>query len=261
MVVKECLFFKVSLLTLGYWTVVCHTKPLNRNYYSIRSRRQLDLETADSLLEHPLFREDVSSISFDHQLSGRTSDTALQPSSIVDAVARHNIPLGENELATATEEAPLANVKNFRKDKVISPAGTEILRPDALFNGHIVTPASFSKFSTQDGSGQFVFGHVTVDQSTLNNRDALGNQLGHFSCINPEGKEVIVRYTAGSEGFRVLSNAQSQPSAGVSVASPNKAIVQEPPDVIKARQEHLALFEEARTRIKHPKILQSVRTD
>lgn len=106
-----------------------------------------------------------------------------------------------------------------------------------------------SKFHSQDEFGQAAFGHVTADQSASNFRDADGNQVGHYSYINPDGQQIVVYYTAGVGGFRVLSNALPQaPSAGVTVLQGPPAVVEDTAEVAEARRAHLALVAEARNR-------------
>nr|CAH0107514.1 unnamed protein product [Daphnia galeata] len=109
-----------------------------------------------------------------------------------------------------------------------------------------------SKFHSQDELGQTAFGHVTADQSASDFRDASGNQMGHYAYINPDGQQIVVYYTAGAGGFRVISNAL--PEAPVHfhhTSSPAvaPAVVQDTPEVAQARREHLALVEEARNRV------------
>lgn len=64
-----------------------------------------------------------------------------------------------------------------------------------------------SRYHAQDESGQASYGFTTAEQSQSHIRDAEGNQIGHYSYINQEGQEVVVFYTAGHGGFRVLSNS------------------------------------------------------
>lgn len=115
----------------------------------------------------------------------------------------------------------------------------------------IVPSTIISKYHSQDELGQASFGHVTPDQSASNFRDADGNQMGHYAYINPDGQQIVVYYTAGVGGFRVLSNALPEaPSAVTTFQQQGPAVVQDTDEVAEARRAHLALFEEARNRIK-----------
>ena len=116
----------------------------------------------------------------------------------------------------------------------------------------VVVPSPIiTKFHSQDEFGQAAFGHVTADQSASNFRDADGNQIGHYSYINPDGQQIVVYYTAGVGGFRVLSNALPQaPSAGVDVLQAGPAVVEDTAEVAEARRAHLALVAEARNRVR-----------
>lgn len=62
------------------------------------------------------------------------------------------------------------------------------------------------QFHFQDGSGRASFGYAYPEQAAVNYRDSVGNQVGSYASINPNEKEVDVSYTAGTGGFRVLSN-------------------------------------------------------
>ena len=108
-----------------------------------------------------------------------------------------------------------------------------------------------SRFHSQDELGQASFGHATPDQAHSTFIDANGNQVGSYVYINPEGKEVRVHYTAGVDGFRVLSNALPEAPSADTTFDVN-AIVQDTPEVMAARKAFFAKFEEARNIIKHP---------
>ena len=112
-----------------------------------------------------------------------------------------------------------------------------------------VPSTTVTKYHSQDELGQASFGHATADQTHNAVRDAFGNQVGSYSYINPEGKEVRVHYTAGVGGFRVISNALPEaPSSAVPLAS---SIIKENPDVVAARVAFFKTFDEAKNRIKH----------
>lgn len=104
----------------------------------------------------------------------------------------------------------------------------------------LAAPAAVTKFHSQDELGQAAFGFTTPDQSSSNFRDIHGNQVGHYSYINPEGQEIVVHYSAGKDGFRVLSNALP--------VAPAAVVLQDAPDVVEARNQHFALFNEALAR-------------
>lgn len=117
---------------------------------------------------------------------------------------------------------------------------------------HVAAPVHqpiISKFHSQDEFGQAAFGHLTADQSASNFRDASGNQMGHYAYINPDGQHIVVYYTAGVDGFRVVSNALPE-GPFQSTAGPHlgPAVVQDTPEVAEARRAHLAAVEEARNR-------------
>ena len=106
-----------------------------------------------------------------------------------------------------------------------------------------IPSVAISKYHSQDELGQASYGHVTADQSASNFRDINGNQIGHYAYINPDGQQIVVYYTAGTGGFRVMSNALPE-------APSQTAAVEETEEVAEARRIHMALVEEARNRIK-----------
>jgi hypothetical protein len=75
--------------------------------------------------------------------------------------------------------------------------------------------------------------------------------MGHYAYINPDGQQIVVYYTAGAGGFRVISNALPEaPVQFQHTAHAAPAAVQDTPEVAQARREHLALVEEVRNRVK-----------
>ena len=102
-----------------------------------------------------------------------------------------------------------------------------------------------SQYHSQDELGQASFGYSHPGQAAVNYRDALGNQVGSYAYINPEGKEIRVSYVADSNGFRVLSNALPEGPAPLNVALP--APVQDTPEVMEARKAHMRALEAARS--------------
>ena len=73
----------------------------------------------------------------------------------------------------------------------------------------------------------------------------MGNQVGSYAYINPEGKEIRVSYVADSLGFRVISNdLPVGPVANMMVPM----AVRETAEVAAARAAHMAAFNEAKLR-------------
>ncbi|XP_057379433.1 uncharacterized protein LOC130701465 isoform X1 [Daphnia carinata] len=103
---------------------------------------------------------------------------------------------------------------------------------------------SASQFHAQDELGQARFGYAHPGQASTNYRDALGNQIGSYAYINPEGKEVRVSYTADHRGFRVLSN-DLPVSPFANLVAPVQ--VQDTPEVAKAKAEHAAAVTAAKS--------------
>ena len=103
---------------------------------------------------------------------------------------------------------------------------------------------SATQYHAQDELGQASFGYSHPGQAATNLRDGLGNQIGSYAYINPEGKEVRVSYTADSRGFRVLSN--DLPVAPVAnLVAPVQ--VQDTPEVAQAKADHAAAVAAAKS--------------
>ncbi|KAG8237234.1 hypothetical protein J437_LFUL017511 [Ladona fulva] len=116
--------------------------------------------------------------------------------------------------------------------------------------------ATKSQYHAQDELGQASFGHATHDQTHTAFRNAFGGVTGHYSYINPEGKIVEASYVADSLGYRVASN--DLPVAPAVPAVPDlvgPAPVQDTPEVVAARAEHLAAHAEAKSRQRRQAIL------
>ena len=122
--------------------------------------------------------------------------------------------------------------------------------PYAAFNGY-----TSSQYRSQDEFGQATYGYAHPGQAATNYQDAFGNQVGSYAYINPEGKEIRVSYTADSNGFRVVSNALPEgPTADLTLPAP----VQDTPEVVAARQAHMAAVAAARSGIVPVNTLQPV---
>lgn len=208
-----------------------------------RRRRDLVHHTSPlvSLAVNPLVAAPVSLSPVDHFFSAAPHQSLpldftrslinLQP--VDHHVVPHSIPV---VASSPHPVAPLLSLTPAVRAVHLSPA--------------VAAVPTITKFHSQDELGQASFGHTTPDQSHSAVRDIFGNQVGSYSYLTPEGKEVRVDYTAGVDGFRVVSNALPEaPSASVNFSP--LAVIQEDPDVIAARKAHFTLFEEARNRIKH----------
>jgi hypothetical protein len=98
-------------------------------------------------------------------------------------------------------------------------------------------PSESTQFHSQDGTGQFIFGHSSPEQARLESRSADGTVRGSYSYINPEGRTIKVTYTAGENGFQPYE----EPSSDV-LPKP----VTETPEVAAARALHARLYDQAK---------------
>ena len=69
-----------------------------------------------------------------------------------------------------------------------------------------VPAVTSTQYHSQDELGQASYGYSHPGQSATNFRDAMGNQVGSYAYISPEGREIRVSYVADALGFRVISN-------------------------------------------------------
>ncbi|XP_046404126.1 larval cuticle protein A1A-like [Ischnura elegans] len=145
----------------------------------------------------------------------------------------------------------------------VAPIAAPIAAPYAYnvapyaYHGALATK---SQYHAQDEFGQASFGHATHDQAHSAVRDAFGGVTGSYSYVNPEGKVVQAHYTADAvHGFRVASNdlpvAPAVPEAPVYPELVAPEPVQDTPEVVAARAEHLAAHAEAKSRSRRQAIL------
>jgi len=114
-----------------------------------------------------------------------------------------------------------------------------------------------SQYHAQTELGEASHGYSFPGQAASNMRDAMGNQIGSWAYINPEGKEVKVSYVADSLGFRVLSN--DLPVAPVALPVPPVMLpiddgvaplpVMDTVEVMEAKIAHMAAMEAAKSGI------------
>jgi len=96
------------------------------------------------------------------------------------------------------------------------------------------------KYQGVDGFGQTTYGHQALDQTRHETRLADGRVIGQYSFIDPNGEPAVTYFEAGPNGYRVLGS-------NVLPEGPSADYVPEySEDVARAREEFLAIFEEAR---------------
>ncbi|XP_064103600.1 nematocyst expressed protein 3-like [Macrobrachium nipponense] len=96
------------------------------------------------------------------------------------------------------------------------------------------------KYQGVDAFGQTTFGHQAFDQTRHEVRLADGRVVGQYSFIDSNGEPAVTYFEAGRNGYRVLgSNVLPEGPAADFVPEYSE-------DVAKAREEFLAIFEEAR---------------
>ncbi|XP_066937885.1 fibrous sheath CABYR-binding protein-like [Macrobrachium rosenbergii] len=113
-------------------------------------------------------------------------------------------------------------------------------------NGQIAVPYIAApyplaiKYQGVDAFGQTTFGHQALDQTRHEVRLADGRVIGQYSFIDSNGEPAVTYFEAGPNGYRVLgSNVLPEGPAADYVPEYSE-------DVARAREEFLAIFEEAR---------------
>lgn len=102
-------------------------------------------------------------------------------------------------------------------------------------------PVKYGPYYPHYASKQ-TYGHVTYDQKAHTEVNPDGTSSGYYSYISPEGKEVVVEYTADERGFQVKSNALPEAPVG-----PDGSFVPEDtPEVKEAKEAHLKAVEAAK---------------
>lgn len=136
---------------------------------------------------------------------------------------------------TARPSDPVSSDPNFpRSDPEPPPQSQTSITNDPFVFYDPMT--SSVQYYSHDNTGQAIFGYAYPGQMSENSRDVFGNQVGSYTFMNPEGKEIRVSYVADSQGFRVLSN-------DLPIAP------EETPEVAAARAEHMAAHEAIQQRI------------
>merc|ERR1711962_1491881 len=129
------------------------------------------------------------------------------------------------------------------------------------YNNYAVPHAPIqSQYHSQDELGQYSFGYSGGPSNRAETRDAYGNVRGSYTYIDSNGQPQTQHYVADALGFRVsgtnLPVAPSVPESAALVAPVAPAVpavpalvgpapVQDTPEVVKAREEFLALYNEA----------------
>ncbi|XP_068083683.1 uncharacterized protein [Anabrus simplex] len=92
-----------------------------------------------------------------------------------------------------------------------------------------------TQYHAQNVLGQASYGHVSGLQAHHAVQDAAGNKVGSYSHIAPNGQVISTNYVADGSGYRAVSN-------GLPVGA------QETPEVLAARNAHLAEVEAVKSR-------------
>uniref|UniRef100_T1JIX6 Uncharacterized protein n=1 Tax=Strigamia maritima TaxID=126957 RepID=T1JIX6_STRMM len=99
-----------------------------------------------------------------------------------------------------------------------------------------------TQYHAQDSLGQYSYGYSTSNGIEKNEaRSADGTVVGGYSYISPEGQQVVIKYTAGEEGFKATGNVIPQQ-------------VEATPEVAQATYEHMMAKAEAEKKSEHPEM-------
>ncbi|CAL4069067.1 unnamed protein product, partial [Meganyctiphanes norvegica] len=106
-----------------------------------------------------------------------------------------------------------------------------------------------TQYHSQDELGQYSFGYQGGPSNRAETRDAYGNVRGSYNYIDSNGQTQTQHYVADALGFRVsgtnLPVGPDAPAVPVTAALVAPVQVQDTPEVVAAREEFLALYNEA----------------
>jgi len=61
----------------------------------------------------------------------------------------------------------------------------------------------------------FMFNAVGDDHEFMETADAAGERTGSYSYVNPDGENILVKYSAGKDGFVILNPREVLPQGPV----------------------------------------------
>jgi len=145
--------------------------------------------------------------------------------------------------------APAPVMTRYTTPIAAAPIAAPIATPIMTRVTPVAPAVTSTQYHSQDELGQASFGYAHPGQAATNFRDAMGNQVGSYAYINPEGKQVQVSYVADSNGFRVLSN--DLPVGPVAdLAMP--IAVEDTAEVVEAKAAHFKAIEDAKNGVVAP---------
>ncbi|XP_066972592.1 uncharacterized protein [Macrobrachium rosenbergii] len=133
-----------------------------------------------------------------------TLNYALHPVKDTPEVIAAKIQFVEayNAAALAAAMAPDDEVPHNEEE-----TGVEAAIPTSLQVPSVAVPVTYiSRHHAQDELGQFNYGFHHPGQVKNEVRDADGNVAGAYSYVDSDDKVIHVKYTAGEDGFQVVSN-------------------------------------------------------
>jgi len=133
-----------------------------------------------------------------------------------------------------TVAAPVESVQpavpvTYNVEATPAVAAVEQSEPQAIVSVPILT-----QYHSQDELGQYNFGYSDQSSSRNEVKSADGVVSGAYNYVDTEGRLQTVNYIADALGFRVVGQTP--------------AVVEDTPEVVAARAEHLKLVEEAQSR-------------
>ncbi|CAL4069063.1 unnamed protein product, partial [Meganyctiphanes norvegica] len=128
-----------------------------------------------------------------------------------------------------------------------APAYNTYVAPYAAYNNYAAPYAPIqTQYHSQDELGQYSFGYSGGPSNRAETRDAYGNVRGSYSYIDSNGQTQTQHYVADALGFRVSgTNLPVGPDAPAVLALAGPEPVQDTPEVAAAKEEFLALYNEA----------------
>merc|ERR1711874_225229 len=87
--------------------------------------------------------------------------------------------------------------------------------PTAAASGLYGAPSARSTGAQAVMDRSFMFTAVGDDHEFMESADAAGERTGSYSYVNPDGENILVKYSAGKEGFVILNPREVLPQGPV----------------------------------------------
>jgi len=140
--------------------------------------------------------------------SSASSSTAYSSSAAASSFSAAALPLpGYGDSAASTFSLPDSNAQPAYGRRRVAVRKQNV----AASSQHAIAQSAGG--AVMDRS--FMFTAVGDDHEFMESADAAGERTGSYSYVNPDGENILVKYSAGKEGFVILNPREVLPQAHV----------------------------------------------